>query len=272
MLFFEHLYKQNRVWGRGDRWGYAALVGSNVLDYLWKRPPLIRSVGRDPYRDHKKLLYTVLIGNYDRLNEIPARLTHSGRWDFVCITDNPELSSKTWRIRLIENEGELDLVRLSRLYKICSNLVDTGYDLSVYIDANIRLRGNLDLFLSQALAPDKSLGLLHHPFHSSLEQEVELCKRTGRDDPELLENQYRHYTEIEGFGDPYPHINARLLIRRQGDPRIEALMETWFNQLVTWSRRDQVSFNYSLSQHPDVSPCYIPYWLFRVHFKKLDHL
>jgi hypothetical protein len=49
-------------------------------------------------------------------------------------------------------------------------------------------------------------------------------------------------------------------------------METWFNQLTTWSRRDQVSFNYSLAQHPDVSPCYIPYWLFRIHFKKLDHL
>jgi len=95
--------------------------------------------------------------------------------------------------------------------------------------------------------------------------------RTGRDDPELLERQYRSYVVADNFDDSSPHINARLLIRRPGDHQVRALMETWFTQLLTWSRRDQVSFNYSLALHPDVSACYIPYWLFRVHFKKMDH-
>lgn len=225
----------------------------------------------DYYQDRKKLLYTVLTGGYDRLTEIPSPLAGSRQWDFVCITDNPALSSNTWKIRLADNDHGLDPVRLSRLYKIKNHLVDDGYDLSIYVDANIRIRGDLGLFLTHAMAEDSSLGLLHHPFHSSLEQEVGLCIQTGRDDPDLLRKQYRNYTDIEKFSDPYPHINARLLIRRPGDPQLQALMETWFNQLVTWSRRDQVSFNYSLAQHPHVSPCYIPYWLFRVHFKKLDH-
>ncbi|MGI9535718.1 MAG: hypothetical protein ACR2PB_01510 [Desulfocapsaceae bacterium] len=272
MIVLQHLKKQNEISGRGDRWGYVQLVGSYLFSYLLKRPPLLRSVGKKGYRSQRKLLYTVVTGGYDQLNEIPAGLTSSEGWDFICVTDNPKLSSETWEIKLAANDDGLDSVRLSRLYKIQNNLVDSAYDISIYIDANIRIRGNLDCFLTQALPSDRNLGLLFHPFHCSLEQEVELCIRTGRDDPELLEKQYASYTQIEKFGDPYPHINARLLIRRQGDQQIQHLMETWFSQLTLWSRRDQVSFNYSLSQNPQVSPCYIPYWLFRNHFKKLDHL
>lgn len=272
MLFLEHLKKHNRTGGRGDRLGYSFMVVSYLINYLRKRPPLLRWVGRDLYRGRKKLLYTVLTGGYDQLNEIPKKLADSERWDFICITDNPELSSETWKIRVVDNEQGLDPVRLSRLYKVHNHLVDSSHDLSIYVDANIRIRGDLDLFLSQALPSDESLGMLYHPFHSSLEQEVELCMRTVRDDPELLEKQFLNYTENEKFSDPYPHINARLIVRRQGDPRVQALMETWFNQLTLWSCRDQVSFNFSLSKHPEIAPRYIPYWLFRTHFKKLDHL
>ena len=272
MIVLEHLKKLNKQNGGGDRWGYSCLVGSYLLGYLLKRPPLIRSFGRKGYRNQRKLLYTVLTDGYDHLNEIPRHLASSEQWDFVCVTDNPELSSETWKIQLAANDDELDPVRLSRLYKIQNNLVDSAYDLSIYIDANLRIRGDLDLFLTQALPAGRNLGLLFHPFHHSLKQEVELCIRTGRDDPELLQKQFFHYREIEKFSDPYPHINARLLIRRSGDPQLQQLMETWFKQLTTWSRRDQVSFNYSLSQHPEVLPCYIPYWLFRIHFQNLDHL
>ncbi len=272
MLFLEHLKKYNSSTGQGSRYGYVASVSRYLIDYLTKRPPLIRSRGANLYKSQKKLLYTVLTGGYDKLNEIPPSIFRSEQWDFICVTDNPSLSSDTWKIKLVGNEDGLDPVRLSRLYKLKNHLVDSGYDISVYMDANIRIRGNLDRFLSQAITSDCTLGLLYHPFHSSLKQEVELCMQTGRDDPELLEQQYQFYTDNKDFSDSFPHINARLLIRRSGDGQIEQLMETWFNQLVSWSRRDQVSFNYSLAQHPELLPCYIPYWLFRVHFKKVDHL
>ncbi|NNF47557.1 MAG: DUF616 domain-containing protein [Desulfofustis sp.] len=272
MLFLEHLDKYNYSIGQGSRSGYVALVSRYLITYLTKRPPLIRSIGSNLYKSRKKLLYTVLTGGYDQLNEIPPSLSRSKKWDFVCVTDNPSLSSDTWKIKLVGNEDGLDPILLSRYYKLKNHLIDSDYDISVYLDANIRIRGDLDSFLSHALAPDRALGLLYHPFHSSLEQEVELCTRTCRGDPKLLEQQYHFYTDQEKFSDSFPHINARLLIRRPGDRQIESLMETWFNQLLDWSKRDQMSFNYSLAQHPDVLPCYIPYWLFRVHFKKLDHI
>lgn len=272
MIFLQHLKKRSQVEGQGGGFDYYRLAGLYCLEYLLRRPFLFISPGMNRYRDDRKLFYTVLTGDYDQLNEIPPATVRSEGWDFICFTDNPRLSSASWTIRLIQNEDGLDPVRLSRRYKINNHLIDTGYAISIYVDANIRIRADLDRFLGLALPTESIFSVLYHPFHSSLEDEVELCIRTGREDPYLLRKQYEHYTEVQGFNDPYPHINARMLIRRPGHQQLEMLMKTWFSQLTQWSRRDQVSFNYSLHQHPEIVPHYIPYWMFRSHFKKMDHL
>lgn len=272
MIFQHHLKKLSQVKGQGDRFDYYRLIGLYCLEYLLQRPFLFSSPATARYKNDKKLFYTVLTGNYDQLNEIPPGTARSAGWDFICFTDNPRLTSSSWTIRLIENDHGLDPVRLSRLYKINNHLIDAGYTISIYTDANIRIRADLDRFLGLAL-PEKSIfSVLYHPFHSSLADEVELCIRTGRDDPDLLKKHYNYYTVTREFSDPYPHINARMLIRRTGNLQLQALMETWFAQLIKWSCRDQVSFNFSLNQHPEVVPHYIPYWMFRCHFKKMDHL
>lgn len=263
-----HLRKLSKIQGSGTKLGYYRLVAKYVLDYWISGPAFVKLRPGNSYRSQKKLLYTVITGDYDHLNEIPGPLQN---WDYVCFTDNPDLRSGTWRIEPLKNGLGLDPVRLSRYYKINNHLVDSDYYLSVYIDANLRIRGNLDEFLSHALPPDKSLGLMLHPFHASLAEEVELCVATGKDDEALLRKQFRYYLEEKGFKDIMPHITGRLIIRRSGDNAIQELMETWFSQLLGWSRRDQVAFNYSLAQIPDVIPHYIPYWMLRRYFKKMDH-
>ncbi len=268
MNFTKHLIKLNEVQGTGTRWGYYRLVCSHVLNYGVNRPFLVKLRPSNLYKHQKKLLYTVITGEYDQLNEIQSPLPN---WDYVCFTDNPQLRSRTWRIEVFKNNHDLDPVRLSRYYKINNHLVDSGYYLSVYVDANVRIRGNLDNFLVQALPPDKTLGLMLHPFHSSLAEEIDLCTALGKDTEPLLRAQYHHYVEEQGFRDPYPHITGRLIIRRSDNAATQKLMETWFSQLLTWSRRDQVAFNYALSQNPEVTPHYIPYWILRCYFQKMDH-
>jgi hypothetical protein len=243
-------------------------VSTYVLNYWVNRPVLVKLRAGNGYRKQKKLLYTVMTGEYDHLNEISRPLRN---WDYVCFTDNVHLQSRTWRFEPLKNELDLDPVRLSRYYKINNHLVDSDYFLSVYIDANVRIRGNLDNFLSHALPSGKTLGLMLHPFHASLAEEVKLCVATGKDEASLLREQFRYYAEEKGFKDLMPHITGRLIIRRSGDKETQELMETWFSQLLRWSRRDQMAFNYTLAQHPDVTPHYIPYWIMRCYFKKMDH-
>jgi hypothetical protein len=267
MNYLKHLQKINTLHGGGnlDLW---KMVASYNLRRLLQRPSLVRLTSGRRYQAKKKLFYTIMTGGYDRLNEIPRKLPN---WDYVCFTDNATLSSGTWRVCLLENDQGFDPVRLSRHFKINHHLIDQGYDISLYADANLRIRGDLDSFLAQALPIDSDFAILQHPFLHSLRQELEKCIAEGKDDEDMLRRQYRHYTEEMGFDDHLPHINARVMIRRSGRPELRQFMETWFSQLLTWSRRDQMAFNYALSCCPDVQPHYIPYWIFRNYFKRMDH-
>lgn len=266
MKYYQHLKKINGV-NEGSRWELFNLTIRYNLRFFLSRPPLMSMYGKNRYKKLKKLFYTVLVGDYDHLNEILVKLPN---WEYVCYTDNPELTSESWDIRLLENELGLDPIRLSRHYKINNHLIDEPYDLSVYTDANIRIRGNLDTYLAHALAPGEAFSILLHPFLFSLKEELELCVDGKKDNTALLRAQYDHYL-AEGYHDQFPHVNARMMIRKSGDVTVRRLMEAWFDQLQNWSKRDQMGFNYALSLFPQVKPAYIPYWIFRSYFKKMDH-
>lgn len=267
MNYLHHLKKYNAICDGRDADFWRLVIAYNFQRIFW-RPTLVKLAQSGRYREKQKLLYTIMTGGYDKLNEIPGKLPN---WDYVCFTDNTSLVSSTWQICLLENPDNLDPVRLSRHFKINHYLIDQGYDISVYVDANLRVRGNLDSFLAHALPPDRDFAILQHPFLHSLRQELEKCIEEGKDDENMLRRQYRHYTEEMGFQDHLPHINARVIIRRAGRTDLQRLMETWFVQLMQWSRRDQMAFNYALSLHPEVRPHYIPYWILRNYFKRMDH-
>ena len=243
MNYYHHLEKLNlsREQGSIELWKQIVLYN---LRFLFAQPRIVSLSMRNRFKEQRKLFYTVLTGNYDTLNEINEKLPN---WDYICYTDNKNLKSKSWEIRFVDSDLELDPILLSRYYKINNHLVDMEYDLSVYVDANLRIRGNLDYFLVQAYDSNKSMALLLHPFLNSLEGEVKACIENNKGSRELLENQYTHYLE-QGFRDRLPHINARLMIRKCGDPGVRKVMEVWYDQLCTWSKRDQISFNYALSR------------------------
>ena len=271
MNSYKHLVKINNLKNGGSRLSLLKLVVRSSFTFVFMRPAVFKLLGKNRLqnvRNGKKLFYTVLTGAYDQLNEIPLKLPN---WDYLCFTDNRSLTSSSWEIIFLENKLALDPVRLSRHFKINNHLIDSGYDLSIYVDANIRIRGNLDCFVAQVLPVDAGCGVLLHPFLHSLREETEQCITIGKDDGQLLQQQYYHYTREKGFTDRFPHINARMIIRRTGNDDVRRLMETWFEQLLAWSCRDQMAFNYSLSKHPEVALSYIPYWIFRRYFKKMDH-
>jgi hypothetical protein len=265
--YIHHLIKLNEL-RNGSRLDLLRSFARYNLKYVFWRPALVQLFLSKKMQSKKKLLYTVLVGDYDQLNEVGEKLPG---WDYLCFTDNPEAVSDTWEIRLLENPLNLDPVRLSRRYKINNHLIDSDYDLSVYVDASFRIRGNLDCFLNHAMVKENSLSMLLHPFHHSLSQEFEACIALGKDTEEILRSQYDHYVNKKGFVDDHPHVAGGLIVRQARDPQVASLMEKWFEQLIKWSKRDQVAFNYARSRFPDVTVNYIPYYVLRRYFKKFDH-
>ena len=86
----------------------------------------------------KRVIYTCITGGYDKLREPEAV---DGDFDYICFTDAAVSSEEgVWQIRPIPYSCE-DPTRLSRYVKLLPHKVLGEYDESLWIDANIAIRG-----------------------------------------------------------------------------------------------------------------------------------
>jgi len=93
----------------------------------------------------KKVVYTAIIGKYDKLKE--PKVVSEG-FDYVCFTDDVTLKSPIWKIVPVANPQGLDNTRLARKIKILCNFFLKEYDLSIWIDGSVLINCDLNIFLS----------------------------------------------------------------------------------------------------------------------------
>lgn len=190
----------------------------------------------------KRVIYTVIIGGYDRLIEPQA---YPG-WDFVCFTDGrntglrAKLGLSRWEVRHFDTEG-LDSFRQSRLPKILPHRYLKDYDYSVYIDGNAKLLTDPAAQLDAMSWP--KMAVSEHPFRATVFEEIDECIRQGKAPREVLEAQRSAY-QADGFPPDTRLLENNLLLRRHNDPEVVALTEAWWEQLTTFSHRDQLSLPY----------------------------
>ena len=87
----------------------------------------------------KKVIYTSIFGDNYYLHDPEIKLKG---YDFICFTDNPKYQSDVWQVRLIPKiyEG----VRDSKKPKILPHRYLKEYDISVWIDGDIKITSNID--------------------------------------------------------------------------------------------------------------------------------
>lgn len=67
-------------------------------------------------------VYTVMVGDDETLNEQP--MAAASGMPFICLTDNPRLTSQSWRIVHVPTAFAMDPIRSQRLLKTCPHRVD----------------------------------------------------------------------------------------------------------------------------------------------------
>ena len=188
------------------------------------------------------VVYTSIFGQYDRLIE---PVVSSSDIDYICFTDNHDLTSDIWQIRVFEPCFSGDAVRSARLHKICPHRFLSEYECSLYIDGNMRLRQVPDVM---AMLNGYPLAMERHRKRRCLYVEAEICKERGLDDPIRIDQQVAAYRK-EGF-----HRNAGLyasymIARRHNDPLLTTLSEKWWAHVCLYSRRDQISLPICLFEY-----------------------
>jgi hypothetical protein len=190
----------------------------------------------------RRAVYTALIGGYEKLRERESVVDSDV--DFVCFTDDPSLVSTTWRVELIDVSFPMDSVRSARVLKTIGHPLLNQYEETIWVDNRVSLLGDPHAAFDELLA-DCDLFIFVHSFRDIVIDEFEAVVAGGYDDPGRVYEQLLHYSEIA------PEVlNERALwtgfLPRRMTPEVRHISEVWHQQILRYSRRDQLSINVAL--------------------------
>ena len=115
--------------------------------------------------------------------------------------------------------------------------------MSFYIDANVKLRGDPARLRAECAAEPLSFFCFRHPERDCLYAEAELVIRQDYDDERRVREQIDHY-RMAGFPGHSGLIAGGALLRRHHEAEVIGLGEEWYEHVLRFSKRDQLSFNF----------------------------
>ncbi len=218
----------------------------------------------------KKCVYNVIIGDYDTLMEIPV-ITPD--WDYICFTDNPNLKSKTWDIRIVENVGNLENRKFSRSIWRRPHIFLKDYDISISIGGQSYPNCNLDKFINKFLPDDIDLVLHDRGIRKGTYHEAQKCISKKKDNPDTIRAQMNRYRKA-GLPEDTGIFSGGVIIQRHNNPGAPEHFDKWWEEIEKGSYRDQLSLTYVLWKYNLVRVAKFPQDILRGsgnYFQKQPH-
>lgn len=189
----------------------------------------------------KIVVYTCIVGNYDKLNEIKYQEENV---DYVCFTDQP-FTSHIWQIRPIPEElNNLTHIKRQRYIKVNAHVFFKEYDFSVWVDGRVNIIGSIKNVINSLLFDKYKIHLPIHPDRICIYKEADICKKLNKDNYKTIDEQILKYKQ-EKYPEKYGLVQTGILIREHNNVICKNLMERWWGEIEQHSHRDQLSFNYT---------------------------
>ena len=192
----------------------------------------------------RRVVYTVLMGGYESLVEQPLGGVQGT--DLICFTDSVHLTSGTWHVRRVEPVFPADPNRSSRRPKILAHEYLADYDESLYIDNTVLLTAPADVVFDQLLSATSPMALVRHSERASLREEFAKVVENGLDAEWIVTEQLADYERTASQVLDGPTLWGGILARRHNEPSIRNAMQTWWEHVLRYSRRDQLSLPVAL--------------------------
>ena len=199
----------------------------------------------------KLTVYTVLIGAKealaDPLAHLPADATTDLDIDWVCLTDRPEQPSRTWRLVRFD-DPHLPPEKLSRRPKAMPHAYFPDADVSLYVDNTVvfkRLPQAADLVPSPAGRGEPLFRAFRHATRRSPDEEAAAVASIGYDDVATVAAQMAFYARRRALASITPLTTATVLLREHHQPAVRRFGELWWESILAFSKRDQLSFDFA---------------------------
>ena len=236
-----------------DKLAFLKISGNDLSKYKNKKAPVV--------------VYSCLIGGYDQIASFPKQIG----FDYILYTDQKVLNTN-WTVLPIPkevNEMPLTPVKKQRYIKTHPHVFFKNYELSIYIDANYIIKGDLEDFLINTLNPLDKIYITHLQFGKTPEKAIQNAIDKKLDNKDLLKQIKARY--------PYQMlnkagiVNAGLIVRKHNDEGCIKLMEKWWEEIEKYSHVDNFSFNYA-AYETGVRFLYISYQFTLDYFDHSKHL
>ena len=192
-------------------------------------------------------VYTTLFGNYEKIIEQPVQ--KNSDIDFICFTDDENLTSDTWKIVTVQPTLPTDPGRSARMIKIAPHRYLPDYTTSLYIDNSIKLKVPPEEIFGQIMSKEYDLYCVRHSFRESVLDEFERVLTLKFDRAEKIIEQFNTYNLLDPdvfIERPY---SAGFIIRNHNRKEIAMMMDDWLAQVLRYSRLDQLSLNYEIRKY-----------------------
>ena len=187
------------------------------------------------------VVFTALFGRYETLNELVISKNPATR--YVCFTDDPSLTSRTWEVSVVDPKATESPSRASREIKMLGHKHFPEGTRSLYIDNTVRLKVDGSVVLDDWLK-ETDVAFMRHYSRKTVRGEFFICSAYGLDEQERIWKQYKYYKEnYPAVLQQSPHWGG--MIARVNSANMDNFMETWKQQFDTFARRDQLSINVS---------------------------
>ena len=207
-------------------------------------------------KNNKIAIYTAFTGDYDTLKH-PEVIDEN--CDYICFTDNDELTSDLWKIIPME-ESILDNNRKAKQYKLLPHKYLKDYKYSFWIDGTFKINGSIREYIYKYIRANSKMLVVVHTERDCVYEEYKASKIIPRYPRAVMEEQIEYY-KSQGFPEHYGLGVMGALFRQHNHPDVIQVMEDWWDENIKFTNQDQLSFAYVAWKndfHPSVSHIY--YW------------
>lgn len=198
----------------------------------------MRHFSEDQFEKSRHLIYTVIVGDYDRLKR---PLWKPKNVDYVAfLAEYVPSGSSGWRTVPLLVEAS-NPVSANRSMKILGGDFVKGYDSVIYVDGSIQIVGSLRNDISRFLSSGCALGVFQHRDRSNPWEELAACQESGYFSEEQFQFEKNRLLPFREKKIELGLFDAGVLMKRPLHEEFGGLMDRWFTLFRENPVRDQLS-------------------------------
>lgn len=203
----------------------------------------IRDYRLNKERQPKIAIVTAFTEGYDSLK--PPEFIDK-RFEYIAYSDKPVNDMGIYDVRILP-DFNLDGPRAIRYVKTHPHVLLKNYETVVWLDTSVMIVGDIYTIVREFADSKFAIGAGKHPLRNNIYEEYKACVERKKENVEIMKKQIDYYKE-SGFTHSDLTENTMLMFNLKHE-KLEATLEAWWDQICSFSRRDQLSFNWALHKN-----------------------